>query len=127
MSYDDALRDGQAEAGAARFLRDERLEDEPAFFRGDARSRIRTGNQHLAVASIDIQAEATLALHGLPLRQRTAGTWLLVGGQHFLAAPTHHRPDLFGHPAIGMPNGELAIDELEPLPQTIHEPLVKLL
>jgi hypothetical protein len=65
MSCDDALRNGQAEAGAAGFLRDERLEDVPAFFQGDARSRIRNGNQHLAVASTDIQAEVTLALHGL--------------------------------------------------------------
>jgi hypothetical protein len=65
MGRDDALRNGQAEASAARFLRNEWLEDTALLVGGYAGSRIRYANQNLAVVAPDIQGEVATTVHSL--------------------------------------------------------------
>ena len=62
---DDALGNGQAEAGAAWFLRNEWLEDPALLVGGDAGSCIRHANQDFAVAAPDLQGEMAAPMHGL--------------------------------------------------------------
>ena len=63
----------------------------------------------------------------MPALERAAGASLPVGGEHLVAAAVADRAELPVHPAVGVPDPKIAVDQPETLPETVHEPLVELL
>ncbi len=62
-----------------------------------------------------------------PFGHRAARALAAVGGQDLVAAAAGRDRELLAEPAVGMADGEAVVDELEPLPEAIDEPLVELL
>src|SRR5262249_58862688 len=53
---------------------------------------------------------------------RALGT---VGTDDLVAAPAGHLTKVFLHPAVGVANAEVAVDELQPLAKAVNEALVE--
>jgi hypothetical protein len=74
-----------------------------------------------------VDFHASRRVHGIPTHQGTASALLMIGGEHFVAPPSNDGAELLRHPAIRMTNGKLPVDEFQPLPQTVHQPLIEFL
>src|SRR5438445_11034338 len=60
--------------------------------------------------------------HPVPGLERAAGASLPVGGEHLVAAAVADRAELPVHPAVGVSDSEIAVDQPETLAEAVHEP-----